>query len=425
MHRSLFIWLGELYALPAFPPGVARNARNAKQTEFTGGFLAALTLMVSCWLGSAFPAQGAQQVLKGHHVPKITKQIAPAGRHDSTMHLDVAIGLPLRNHDKLTSLLQELYQPSHANFRHFLTPDQFASCFGPSPEDYQSVIDFAKSHGLTRWQKEPMPTARCWMSADRSPILKTPFTSTCMSINSSRGRGAVKALFMRPMLEPSLDLATPVLAISGLDNYVRPRTQIHPMVRTLGGGQGGGGGGGGGSGSGGSYLGSDFRSAYVPGVSLDGTGQSVALFELTGYDPDDISDYESEAGLPDVPLQNILIDDFDGDDSNMDYAVEATADIEMAISMAPGLSSVLVYEGPTPLYDAPLGTNAIQYPDTTAQINDVFNRIATDDLANQISSSYQMDINLSTVQIFEQFAAQGQSFFQGSGDFRGVCRGGG
>ena len=96
--------------------------------------------------------------------------------------------------------------------------------------------------------------------------------------------------------------------------------------------------------------------------------------------------------------------------------LEVTGDIEMAISMAPGLSSVLVYEGPTPVYEAPLETNYIQYATTTAQINDVLNRMATDDLAKQLSCSYQMDINSSTVQIFQQYAAQGQSFFQASGD---------
>ena len=61
-------------------------------------------------------------------------------------------------------------------------------------------------------------------------------------------------------------------------------------------------------------------------------------------------------------------------------------------------------------------TNYVQYAATTAQINDVLNRMATDDLANQLSCSYGMDINLSTVQIFQQFAAQGQSFFLASGD---------
>jgi hypothetical protein len=163
-------------------------------------------------------------------------------------------------------------------------------------------------------------------------------------------------------------------------------------------------------------MGYDFRAAYAPGVSLDGTGQSLGLFELSGYDPDDITQYEGEAGLPNVTLTDILIDGFDGDDTNIDYAIEVTGDIEMAISMAPGLSDVLVYEGPTPMYEAPLDTNYIQYATTTAQINDVLNRMATDNLASQLSCSYEMDVNISTVQIFQQYAAQGQSFFQGSGD---------
>ncbi len=98
----------------------------------------------------------------------------------------------------------------------------------------------------------------------------------------------------------------------------------------------------------------------------------------------------------------------------------STGDIEMAISMAPGLSSVLVYEGPTPQDEPPLGTNYIQDATTTAQINDVLNRMATDDQAKQLSCSYGMDINLSTVQIFQQFAAQGQSLFPSQWRFRGV-----
>jgi hypothetical protein len=365
------------------------------------------------------PAQAAQQVLKGH-VPPITKRLASLGRLDSGRRLDLAIGLPLRNREKLTNLLQELYQPSSANFRHYLTADQFASSFGPSQEDYQAVTDFAKSHGLTVKGTHPNRTLLD-VSGSVADIEKA------FHINMRVYQHPVEArTFFAPDVEPSLDLATPVLAISGLDNYVRPRPRMHwrgqpaaPQVRPLGGGGGGGGAGGGGiggSGSGGTYLGYDFRAAYAPGVSQDGTGQFLGLFELSGYDPDDITAYEGEAGLPSVSLQNILIDGFDGDDTNIDYAIEVTGDIEMAISMAPGLSSVLVYEGPTPLDETPLATNYIQDPTTTAQINDVLNQMATDDLANQLSCSYEMDINTSTLQIFQQYAAQGQSFFTGSGD---------
>jgi len=391
-------------------------ARYAALLVFSGNLPAATALMAACWLGFSLPGQGAQQLLKGH-VPPITKRLTPIGSLESGTRLDLAIGLPLRNREKLTNLLQELYQPSSGNFRHYLTADQFASSYGPSQEDYQAVADFAKSHGLIVKGTHPNRTLLD-VSGSVADIEKT------FRIKMHVYQHPVEArTFFAPDVEPSLDLDTPVLTISGLDNYVRPRPQMKrmgqssaPAVRPLGGGGSSGGGGGGGSGSGGSYLGYDFRAAYAPGVSLDGTGQSLGLFELSGYDPDDITNYESEAGLPDVLLQNILIDGFDGDDTNIDYAIEVTGDIEMAISMAPGLSSVMVYEGPTPLYETPLGTNYDQYSITTAQINDVLNRMATDDLANQLSCSYEMDINTSTLQIFQQYAAQGQSFFQGSGD---------
>ena len=84
-------------------------------------------------------------------------------------------------------------------------------------------------------------------------------------------------------------------------------------------------------------LGYDFRAAYAPEVPLTGAGQSVALFEAGGYYASDIADYESLAALPNVPLQNVLMNGFDGTpDSYSDF--EVSLDIETAISKAPGLS---------------------------------------------------------------------------------------
>lgn len=361
------------------------------------------------------------QVVHGH-VPKITRRLKPLGRLEPNYRMEVALGLPLRNREQLTNLLAELYNPASPNFRHFLKPDEFAATFAPSAEDYQSVIDFAKAHHLTVLRTHPNRTL-------------VHVTGTVADIESAFHVHMLRFKhpkedrnFFAPDTEPSLDLKTPVLAISGLDNYVRPRPRIIPARATprIVAGGGGGGGGGGGSFTG-PFEGFDFLAAYCPDVVQDGTGQSVGLFELFGYSQQDIQDYEDEVGIfPYVPVQSVLIDGGTDDDSNVDwinhpgylsYAVETTGDIEMAISMAPSLNSVLVYIGPTPLDQPPLGTNYIQDATTTAQINDVLNRMATDDLAKQLSSSYGMDINLSTVQIFQQFAAQGQSFFQASGDF--------
>jgi hypothetical protein len=390
----------------------------------SGGTFIALALTAACWLMSSLPAPAGQQLQAGH-VPRITKRLASIGRLDGNTHLDLAIGLPLRNREKLTNLLQELYQPSSANFRHYLTADQFASSFGPSQEDYEAVIHFAQSHGLNVKGTHPNRTL-VDVSGSVGDIEKAFHIKMRVYPHPTEAR-----TFFAPDVEPSLDLDTPVLAISGLDNYVTPRPRIQlqgassqPRVQPLGGG--GSGGGGGGGGNTGPFEGYDFRNAYAAGVSQDGSGQSVGLFELFAFSAQDIQDYEDEAGIsPYVNVQPVLIDGATGDDSDvdwidypgyLDYSFEVTVDIEMAISMAPGLSSVLVYEGPTPMDEPPLGTNYIQDTTTTDQINDVLNRMATDDLAKQLSCSYGFDINLSTVQIFQQYAAQGQSFFLASGD---------
>ena len=77
----------------------------------------------------------------------------------------------------------------------------------------------------------------------------------------------------------------------------------------------------------------------------------------------------------------------------------------MTISMAPGLARVIIYEGSTP--------------------NAVLNRMATDNQARQLSSSWTFGFlaDPSREQIFQEFAAQGQSFFQASGDAGAYTRG--
>ena len=55
----------------------------------------------------------------------------------------------MRDQAGLDSFLQELYDPSSPSYRHFLTVEQFTERFGPSQEDYDAVVDFAKANGFT------------------------------------------------------------------------------------------------------------------------------------------------------------------------------------------------------------------------------------------------------------------------------------
>ena len=146
--------------------------------------------------------------------------------------------------------------------------------------------------------------------------------------------------FYAPDVEPSVEAGLAVLDISGLNNYALPRPASHRTSATTAAGPGSG------SGPGGSYMGKDFRNAYAPGVTLTGAGQMVGLLEFEGFYAGDITTYETMAGLPNVPIQVVLLDGFNGIPVTTDPlgTVEASLDIEMAISMAPGLSKVVVFD---------------------------------------------------------------------------------
>jgi uncharacterized repeat protein (TIGR03803 family) len=329
----------------------------------------------------------AGQSLRGQ-VPPVAGHLQPVDRLDGSTRLNLAIGLPLRNQGALAGLLRDLYDPASPRFHQYLTAGQFAEQFGPTAQDYQAVLRFAQAHGLTVTGTHPNRTLLD-VSGTVADIEKTLHLRMRVYPHPTEAR-----TFYAPDAEPSLDLDVPVLGISGLDNFILPRpmnlktaawnTGTNATAYVTG------------SGPGGFFIGGDFRAAYAPGVALDGAGQSVGLFELDGYYPSDIADYESLAKLPNVTLTNILLDGFSGTPG--DENIEVALDIDMSICMAPGLLQVMVYEGTTP--------------------NDVLNRMATDDQAKQLSSSWGFGPQTDPVreQIYEQFAAQGQSLFQASGD---------
>jgi uncharacterized repeat protein (TIGR03803 family) len=337
-------------------------------------------------LTSIAGTRGAErQILRGH-VPSAAARATPVARLDSSKRLGLALGLPLRNQDALNQLLHQLYNPASPNYHHYLTARDFAERFGPTENDYQLLQAFARKNGFTITATHSNRTLLD-VNASVADIERACHVTMRLYRHPTEGRN-----FYAPDAEPSVDLTVPMLTISGLDDYVIP----HPMnlTKAPAGGTANATAYATGSGPRGFFIGKDFRAAYAPGVSLNGAGQSVGLFELDGYYPGDVTAYESLAGLPNVPLTTVLLDSSKGRaGANND---EVALDIAIAISMAPGLSNVIVYEGVTP--------------------NDVLNRMATDNLARQLSCSWGFNINSNTDQIFLQYAAQGQSFFQASGD---------
>jgi autotransporter-associated beta strand protein len=300
--------------------------------------------------------------------------------------LRLAIGLPLRNQAKLDQLLQDLYDPASPNFRRYLEADEFAGRFGPTPQDYQAVLAFAGSNHLTVTAQHPnrmlVDVVGSVADIERAFHLKMQVYA-----HPTESRE-----FYAPDGEPQLDLAVPVLHISGLDNYAAPRALCHEVTAPMRAAQAMPAAG---SGPSGNYAGRDFRAAYAPGVTNTGVGQSVGLLEYQGYAASDILNYETNYSLPNVPLNNVLLDGIASITSD-DGGAEVPLDIEMAISMAPGITQVIVYYG--------------------SVADDILNSMATANVAKQLSASWTFGIDATTLQIYQQFAAQGQSYFNASGD---------
>src|SRR5437867_3186346 len=97
----------------------------------------------------AIPALAAERQTLRDHVPAAAGRMRPIDRVPGTNRLRLALGLPLRNEAALDQLLRELYDPASANYRQWLTPEQFAERFGPVEADYQAAADFATANGLT------------------------------------------------------------------------------------------------------------------------------------------------------------------------------------------------------------------------------------------------------------------------------------
>jgi subtilase family serine protease len=355
----------------------------------------ALALAIS-WANStvAFATAG-RQTLSGH-VPAFVQTMQPVGTLDGTNRVKLAIALPLRNTEALTNLLRQLYDPSSPQYRQWLTSDQFLAQFGPTDADYQAVLAFAQAHNFT-------------VTAQHSNRRLVDVTAAAADINAAFNitlqmyhHPTEARDFFATATEPSVDAGVPILDISGLSNFGRPKPNYH-VHRNVGPVRQGD------SKLGGPFVGTDYRSAYAPGVTLDGTGQSVGLLEFDGYHTNDITTYASSgfANISPMPaIQKILLDGFDGTATTGANSAngEVALDIEVTMSMAPKLTKIVVFEA-DPVNGLP---------------NDILNAMSTNTTIKQFSSSWSWPVSLapqtSMDAYFMTMNAQGQGFFNASGD---------
>jgi kumamolisin len=319
------------------------------------------------------------------------------GRETPETSIPISITLPLRNQSELEDLLSRIYDPEDPLYGNYLTTKEFIDRFCPTREDYNQVEAYARGQGFA-------------ITGVHSNRLLLEVTASARTVESSfnlrmhRFQTRDERDFYAPDNDPEVpdSIASRIVGVIGLDTAA----VWHPyhdsrMVQTLtyepmliG------------SGPGGGMSPSDISTAYsLNSYSSKGSGQILGLFELDGYTASDIAAYEKNFSLPSVPLKNVLVGGASGKAGS--GANEVTLDIELMAAMAPSAKQIIVYEG----------------PNTSNGVLITYNKIATDNLAKQISTSWGIsESQLSNTMmmgenaIFAQMAAQGQTIFAAAGD---------
>jgi len=354
---------------------------------------------ILCLMGTAGVCPvfgGGLKILPGH-VPTAIGKLQPLGDLPATNELRLAIGLPLRDPAGLTKFLADVYDPASPNFRHYLTPEEFTARFGPTEVDYAAVENFARANGF---QITGTHGNRLLLDV-RANVTNI---QRAFHLNLRQFRHPTEARdFFAPDAEPTVAVALPVADVSGLNNYILPHPKLvkksavatNDVARN----------GPGSAPDGSSYIGNDFRAAYLPDTTLTGAGQTVGVLEFDGFYAGDIAAYAQTAGggRANIPVQTVLLDGYNGKPTTGPNSgnSEVALDIELAMAMAPGLAKIICFTG---------GPNGAQ--------NDILNAMVASNSVKNLSCCWGWGGGPSTTTdvIFQQMAAQGQSFFNAAGD---------
>src|SRR6266852_1821102 len=379
--------------------------------------LAVLALTCLSILSIALVAQARQEqrsAVDGQNVPLVS-QAHLLGAANGQQELNLSIGLRPRNSQELDDLLNNLYDPRSSLYHHYLTPQEFAAEFGPTPEEQQQVVDYLRQQGLSVTSVSP----NCLLIDASATVAQAEAAFRVQSNKYQVGANTFFANANPPSIPAALTSIS--LSIGGLDNSVK----MHPLYQrahtvaqnttaqykmlagpghkkngllkpqTVHAANGG-------------YGPTELRGAYdsnpLQQTGVQGSNQTVAGFELDGYQSSDITQYLQNYNLGTPNISNVLVDSFDG--SAGQGAVEVELDIEVVAAMAPKAAQI-VYEG----------------PNSTQGINDTYNQIVTDNRAQITTISWGLceaqsgNAELQTLDtIFSQGAAQGIAMYAASGD---------
>jgi subtilase family serine protease len=394
-------------ALRGRRPRTRRGAVSLLATAAVAGSAA----VVGAASAVAAPAGAAPSAARIGSLAALPVGATAIGALPTSTRFQVEVVLEPRNPAALRAFATAVSSPGNPLFRHYLPRGSFASRFGPTATAASAVEKYLRAEGLT-------PGA---ITPNR---LLIPITATAGEFSHAFSTGFERfdiggriayANTRAPLFGGAV--ARYVLGVVGLDNISVPHHQplfepraLHAarVAKTI-------------KAAGptacaqasitaaifGAYtanqLASDygFTSLYNSGDL--GAGQTVALFELEKNLTTDVAAYQKCYSTT-AKVTYVKVDG--GAKGSAAGQGEAALDIEDIIGLAPK-AAVKVYQG----------------PNSNAGLLAVYNKIATDDIAKVMSSSWgqcesQSSATLLNAEntIFQQAATQGQSLFAAAGD---------
>jgi subtilase family serine protease len=357
-----------------------------------------LSFALAMALGMANAAHAAQFMT--HHVRDAVSQATArqVGSLPANKLMSIDVVLPVRDQAGLDQFVANVTNPMSLQYRQYVTPQQFTAEFGPTQNDYDTVVAYLKKNGfvISGGSRDGM---------DIQAIGPVSAVEAAFNVKMNTYQHPTEnRTFFSPDREPTTALAIPLWHVSGLDNYSIPHPKyvkksdyaaahgISPDAvvshATTG------------SGPDASFLASDMRAAYYGSGSLTGSGQTLGLWEYEGINTSDVALYYSTAKQTNP--NNLTVVSTDGTATNCTGSctdIEQTLDTTQAQGMAPGLSHVIMFVGST---DTAIISDMTTYSPLPLTIGCSWGWTPED--ASTLNPYW------------EKMAAQGQSFFVASGD---------
>jgi subtilase family serine protease len=335
--------------------------------------------------------------------------------------ISATVALPLRNTTEMEELLASVYTRGSAEFRHFLSPQEFNARFGPSEATVAQVTRRLESAGLQ-------------VTRTSTTLLRVTGTTTAMegafgvalhAYQVPASEASPGYHFRAPTGTPQApaDIATSVQAVLGLNTRPRfrphlrhaigkvasvtpatsaPQTPDAPGLWTV----------------------TDFAQYYnvtpLYKQGLQGRHRTLGIVTLASFTPSDAFTYWSSLGLA-VSSKRIKIVNIDGGSgpvSDVSGSGETTLDVEQSGGVAPG-ANIIVYEAPN-TDQGFLDAFAAAFEANTADtISTSWGQWEYSDEVDSVTDAYtHRDSNTLKAlgNLLIQAALQGQTVFAAAGD---------